>query len=97
MAVHTFSANEEWNAGLEAQCDAGYRTVAYSGSLGGGTLQIFTQVPGGSKIALADAKLTAARLDDNGDVVRQVVFQSSGNIWIHLTGSTAPTAIVSVQ
>lgn len=98
MAVKTFSADAEWNVGLEAQCDVGYRTLAYSGSLGGGTLEIFTQVQdGGDLIALADAKLTTGTLDDNGQIVRQMTFSSSGNIWVKLTGSTAPTAKVSVQ
>lgn len=98
MAVKQFSADAVWNVGLEAQCDVGYRTLAYSGSLGGGTLQISTQVAdGGDIIPLADAKLTAAKLDGNGDVVRQMTFSSSGNIFVTLTGSTTPTAKVSVQ
>ncbi|MBY2992504.1 hypothetical protein HF272_13800 [Rhizobium leguminosarum] len=97
MAVKQFSADYDWNVGLEAQCRAGYRTVAYSGSLGGGTLQLLTQVQDGDLIALADAKLTAATVDDNGDVVRQMTFSSSGNVWVRLSGSTAPTAKVSVQ
>ncbi|MCJ9696921.1 hypothetical protein MOV76_35755 [Rhizobium sp. PRIMUS64] len=97
MAVRQFSGDFDWNVGLEAQCDVGYRTLAYSGSLGGGTLQLFTQVQDGDMIPLADAKLTAAKVDGNGDVVRQMTFSSSGNIMVRLTGSTAPTAKVSVQ
>lgn len=97
MAVKQFSGNEEWNVGLEAQCDVGYRTLSYSGELGGGTLQILTQIRDGDKVPLADAKLTVAKVDDNGDVIRQIVFRSSGNIWVRLTGSTTPTAKVMVQ
>jgi hypothetical protein len=97
MPTKTFSTNEKWNAGIEAQCQAGYRTLAYSGSLGGGTLRISTQIEGGVDVPLADAKLTAATVDDNGDVVKQVVFQSSGNVFVELTGATTPTAVVSVQ
>lgn len=97
MPVHTFTSNEEWNVGIEAQCSAGYRTMVYSGSLGGGTLRISTHIQGGLKVPLADAKLSADMLDDNGDAIQQVVFRSSGNIYVELSGATAPNAVVSVQ
>jgi hypothetical protein len=96
MPVRSFTGDAEWNVGIEGRSDAGYRTLAYSGSLGGGTLQLFSQIENGDKIPLADAKLSAAVEDDNGDVVRQMTFRTSGNLFVHLTGSTAPTAKVSV-
>lgn len=83
--------------GIDGQCEAGYRTLAYSNSLGGGMLQVFSQTQDGDKVAVSDSKLTAATLDDNGDVIRQMTFSTSGNIWVHLTGATAPTCKVSVQ
>lgn len=97
MPVKSFTADAEWNVGLEGQTDVGYRTLSYSGGLGGGTLQILSQVRDGDKIALPDAKLTVAKVDSNGDVVRQLVFRTSGNVFVTLTGSTTPTAKVSVQ
>jgi len=96
MAVHEFSADEEWNAGIEARSSGGYRTLAYDGDLGGGTLQVLTQMEGGAKVPVANGKLAAATVDANGDVAQQLVFQSSGNVWVHLTGATAPTAVVTV-
>lgn len=96
MPVHRFTTNEEWNAGIEARSDAGYRTLAYDGDLDGGTLQILTQVQEGPKVPVSDAKLSAAKLDDNGDVIRQVTFRSSGNVIIVLAGATAPDVTVSV-
>ncbi|MGG7535364.1 hypothetical protein [Rhizobium sp. 12,4] len=98
MAVKTFTADADWVVGLEAQCDVGYRTVAYTGSLGGGTLRIWTQVAdGGGLTPVADSKLSAGTVDGNGDVVQQLTFQSSGSITVKLTGSTNPNAVVSVQ
>ncbi|KQV31205.1 hypothetical protein ASE23_06820 [Rhizobium sp. Root73] len=97
MPVKSFTADAEWNVGLQGQTDAGYRTLSYSGSLGGGTLQILSQVSDGDKTALPDTKLTVAKVDSNGDIIRQLVFRTSGNIFVTLTGSTAPTAKVSVQ
>ncbi|MCT7662317.1 hypothetical protein [Shinella kummerowiae] len=98
MTVKTFTANEEWNAGLEARSDAGYRMLSYNGSLGGGTLQIFTQGQGGApKVAVPDSKLSAAKVDSNGDPIQQVVFISAGNVWVHLTGATAPNVTVVVE
>lgn len=95
MPKHTFSGDETWNAGIEAKCDAGYRTLVFSGSLGGGTLQISTSIEG-VESTVPDSKLSAATLDGNGDAVKQMTFQTSGNISVTLSGSTSPTATVAV-
>jgi hypothetical protein len=95
MPVHTFSADEEWNAGIEARSDAGYRTLVYSGSLGSGTLSLKTNLEGVTS-AVPDSKLSAATLDGNGDAIKQMTFQSSGNVIVVLSGSTNPTATVAV-
>jgi hypothetical protein len=98
MAVRTFLADATQNFGIDAKCDIGYRVMAYSGSLGGGTLQIKTKAGDASALVpLADAKLSAATLDDNGDAVQQVVFISSGQVHVTLSGATAPTVEVSVE
>lgn len=97
MPVRTFIGNAEWNAGIDAQCDAGYRTLTYSGSLGGGTLGIHTQISGGPKVPVSDAKLSAATVDDNNDVVQQLTFRSSGNVFVVLSGATAPNVTVAIQ
>lgn len=97
MPVKTFTTNEEWNVGIEARSDVGYRTLSYSGTLDGGTLQISTQIAEGDKIAIADGKLNATKLDDNGDMIRQMVFQSSGNVFVTLSdGGVAINAKVGV-
>lgn len=95
MPVHTYSDNEDWNSGIEAQSDRGYRTLVYKDSLGGGTLEIFTSIEG-VKTPVPDSKLTAATVDGNGQAVQQVTFQSSGTVYVKLTGATAPTATVAV-
>lgn len=97
MPAHTFEANGEWNAGIEAQSSSGYRTLAYDGDLGGGTLQIFTQVQDGPKTVVPDSKLAAATDDAAGDTRKQLAFTSSGNVWVHLTGATEPDVTVTVQ
>lgn len=104
MALRQFTDNATWITGLAGQCEAGYRTLKYSGSLGGGTLSIHSltaEVPaiGQDPIEtpLADAKLTATTVDDNGDAVKQVVFQTSGMIVVKLTGATSPDAWVAVE
>lgn len=95
MPKHAFTDDDEWNFGIEARSDVGFRTMVYDGDLGGGTLQIFTDIEG-VKTPVPDSKLDAATVDGNGDDVQQVTFQSSGNVYVHLTGSTAPDVTVAV-
>lgn len=104
MPIKSFTADATWNTGVPGQCEAGYRCMKYSGSLGGGTLSIHSMSQDldpdtGASIEtpLADAELTAATVDGNGDAVRQVTFQTSGTIVVKLTGATAPTAKVMVE
>ncbi|TPW33249.1 hypothetical protein FJU08_01410 [Martelella alba] len=98
MVTKTLTADGETNFGIEAACDKGYRVLSYSGSLGGGTLRIYTKLQDDDAVAVpvADAKLSAANVDDNGDVIQQVVFISVGNVLVTLSGSTSPNAVVSV-
>lgn len=100
MPTKTFTANTTVpeNMAIEAKSDAGYRVLSYSGSLGGGTLQLLTQcADGADQVPVPDGKLTAANVDGNGDPIRQVVFVSAGNVYVSLTGATAPNCKVSVQ
>jgi len=92
-SVH-FTADAKLSLGLEARSEAGYRTVLYSGNLGGGTLRISTVIDG-YEAWVPDSKLTAATVDDNGDVVKMISFSASGNILVSLTGSTAPDVYVA--
>lgn len=96
MPRHRFQANEERSMGIDARSYAGYRTLAYDGNLGGGTLRIYTQLDGEVKTPVADAKLSAGTTDSNGDAVKQVVFRSSGNVIVGLTGATTPDVVVTV-
>lgn len=100
MAV-IFDANAEKSvSGLDAKSDSGFRTMVYKSNggagLGGGTLEIFTELEG-VKTPVPNSKLTAATLDDNGQAIQQVTFSSAGIVWIHLTGATTPDITVAVR
>lgn len=104
MALKTFTANDTWNTGMPGQSEAGYRCLKYSGSLGGGTLSIHSlsqdvdpETGATVETPLADGELTGATVDDNGDVVRQVTFQTTGTVIVKLAGAAAPSAKVSVE
>lgn len=92
-----FQANKTWDVGFDAASDKSYRTLAYSGSLGGGTLQVLTSLsPNVLDVPVADAKLSASKVDGNGDVIKQMTFQASGNIKVVLSGATTPDVWVAV-
>jgi hypothetical protein len=106
MAIKKFTEDGVWNTSVPAASDKGYRTLKYSGSLGGGTLSIHTlshdmdpdsNPPAAIETPVSDAKLKPTTLDDNGDLIRQITFQSSGTVIVKLTGSAAPTAKVMVE
>ncbi|RVK75415.1 hypothetical protein CN154_15030 [Sinorhizobium meliloti] len=98
MPTKTFSADTvaPVSFGIEARSDAGYRVLSYSGSLGGGTLRVHTQVDGGEIVPVPDSKLAAADVDGDSDPKQQLVFTSAGNVFVSLTGATAPNCKVSV-
>jgi hypothetical protein len=83
--------------GIEARSDAGYRVLSYSGGLGGGTLRVHTQIEGADIVPVPDTKLAIGDVDGKGDVKQQLQFTSAGNVFVSLTGSTAPNCKVSVQ
>lgn len=92
-----FNANAEKPvSGLDAKSDSGFRTMVYDGDLGGGTLEIWTELEG-LKTPVPNSKLDATMEDDNGQVIQQVTFSSAGIVWIHLTGATAPDIYVAVR
>lgn len=98
MVTKTFSGNDEVNFGLEARNDAGYRVLSYGGSLGGGTLTVKTQAADSpSPVPVPDGRLSGSDLDGAGNAVQQLVFVSAGNIWVSLSGASAPTCVVSVS
>lgn len=99
MPTKTFTDNTAApvSFGVEAKSDAGYRVLSYSDDLGGGTLRVHTQADGGDIVPVPNGKLNATMLDDNNDVRQQLVVQSAGNIFVELTGATAPNCKVSVQ
>ncbi|KQR30123.1 hypothetical protein ASF91_15005 [Rhizobium sp. Leaf155] len=83
--------------GVEARCDGGYRVMSYSGSLGGGTLRLYTKGADNAEATpVPDGKLSIANKDVNGDVIQQVVFVSAGNVLVSLTGATNPSCAVSI-
>jgi hypothetical protein len=98
MPTKTLTQNGTENMGIEAKSEAGYRVLSYSGTLGGGTLQLLTQCgEGADQVPVPDSKLSAANVDGNGDPIRQMVFVSAGNVLVSLTGASAPNCKVSVQ
>ena len=89
---------------MPGQCEAGYRVVKYSGSLGGGTLSVHSlsqdldpDTDASVETPVPDAELTIAKVDSNGDVIQQLVIQTSGAIVVKLTGATAPDVTVFVE
>ena len=91
----TMTADGEWNTGYSGKTDPGYYTLAYSGSLGGGTLRIYSTIDE-IKTPVPNSKLSAATVDDAGDVVQQVIFSTSGTISVALSGATAPNVTIVV-
>lgn len=99
MPSKTFTQNttEPESMGVEARCDGGYRVMSYSGSLGGGTLRLYTKGADNAEATpVPDGKLSIANKDVNGDVIQQVVFVSAGNVLVSLTGATNPSCAVSI-
>lgn len=98
MTTKTFSADGTQNFALDAKCEIGYRVLSYSGDLGGGTLRVKTKAAdAGDLVYVPNAKLSATTDDANGDTAFQVVFQSSGQVHVELSGATDPDCTVSVE
>lgn len=104
MPIKKFTADGTWNTGVPGQCDASYRVAKYSGSLGGGTLSIHSlsqdldpDTVATIETPVPDAELTVAKVDGNGDVIKQLVVRTSGSIVVKLTGATAPAVTVMVE
>lgn len=95
MSKLTITQDGDYSAGIEAKSDSGYRTLVYNGDLGGGTLSLKTNLEG-VETPVPDSELTAATLDGNGNAIRQVTFQSSGNVIVVLDGATDPDVTVAV-
>lgn len=99
MPSKTFTQNtaEPESLGIEARCDGGYRVMSYTGSLGGGTLRLYTKGADQAEATpVPDGKLSVANKDGNGDAIQQVVFVSAGNVLISLSGATNPNCTVSI-
>lgn len=84
------------STGLQGQSQAGYRTFAYFGSLGGGTIRLYSKIAGGDLVPIPDSKLNTQKIDSNGDVIQQFIFVTSGTIYYELTGATSPNVKVYV-
>jgi len=104
MPIKKLTADGTWNTGVPGQCDAGYRVVKYSGSLGGGTLSVHSMsqdldpdTAASIETPVPDAELTVAKVDGNSDVIQQLVVRTSGSIVLKLTGATAPDVTVMVE
>lgn len=95
MPKTTFTDNGEWNASMPGRSDAGYRALSYDGDLGGGTLQVWCSIEG-VKVPVPDSKLSLATEDANGDPVQLIIFSAAGEIYVTLTGATAPDVAVAV-
>lgn len=100
MAKQVFTTNTEWAPGLEAKNDAGYYAMSYvsngGAGLGGGTLRVWTDIDG-VKVPVPNSKLTAAKLDDNGDAIQTIIFSAAGAISVALTGATTPNITVALR
>ncbi len=97
MAQNHFTANGTWTVGVDAAADRGYRTVAYNGNLGGGTLAVSTNFGADvGDVPVPNAKMAAGKNDGNGDAIKQLVIQSAGNLKITLSGATNPDCWVAV-
>lgn len=92
---YVFTNNGEWVPDFPAINRTDYRTLAYEGSLGGGTLRLYTQL-GDVDVPVPDSKLSAATLDTQGEVVQSFPFRVSGQIKIVLSGATGPNVRVAV-
>lgn len=104
MPIRTFTADEVWNTGVPGYCTTGFRCLKYAGDLGGGTLSVHSlsleldpETGAAIETPVADAKLTAATVDDNGDAVQQVTFETTGTIVVKLDGAAAPDVKVIVE
>ncbi|MCJ7993203.1 hypothetical protein J5N58_01150 [Rhizobium cremeum] len=104
MAIRKFTADGVWNTGIPGRSESGYRCLKYAGSLGGGTLSVHSltdevdsETAATIETPLADAELSATTLDDNGDAVQQMTFQTTGTIVVKLAGATAPSVKVIVE
>lgn len=94
MATKTMTADETWATGVQANRE--YNMLSYEGSLGGGTLRVYSD-NAGVYSPLADSKLSAATVDGNGDAIQQMIFQTVGTITVVLSGAAGPNVEVSVQ
>lgn len=92
---YTFTADGEWIPYTAERETPDFRTIAYDGDLGGGTLRLWTTI-GSIEVPVPDSKLSTATLDSNGDVVKSYPFRSAGTIKVVLSGATAPDVTVVV-
>lgn len=90
-----FTTNDIWTPDFPAANRTDFRTLAYEGDLGGGTLRLYTLI-GDVDVPVPDSKLSAATLDSQGEVVKSFPFRSAGQIKVELSGATAPDVIVVV-
>lgn len=104
MAIKKFTADGTWNSTVPGYSEGGFRCLKYSGDLGGGTLSIHSlstevdpETSATVETPVANAKLSAATVDGNGEAISQVVFQTTGTIVVKLTGATAPDVLVMVE
>lgn len=100
MVMKNITANGTWDVGLEAKCDQGYYAMSYASGggagLGGGTLEVWTNIDG-VIVPVPNSKLNAAKTDDNGQAIQQIIFSAAGNISIVLSGATNPNINVAVR
>lgn len=103
MAIKAMTGDTVWNSGISGRIN-GINCLKYSGTLGGGTLTLYSlstdvdPVTGAAiETPVANGKLSAATTDANGDSRKQLVFQTLGPIIVKLTGSTTPDVKVMVE
>lgn len=93
MAVR-IQANGDYNLGVDAKTEQGYMCAIYNGSLGGGTLEFFTTIDT-YRTAIPNSKLTALKVDDNGQAIKMISFSAAGALSCTLSGATAPDFYVA--
>lgn len=95
ITANTTSGNEV-NLGIDGGAERGFRTLVYTGSLGGGTVRLMTEIEG-VRAYIPNSKLTATTTDDDGNVVQSISFSANGTLYLELLGATAPSFDVAVK
>lgn len=96
MPQYTFTKNEVWETNIKFHLDLPKKVLKYSGDLDGGTLSISSRSED-IITPLPDGKLNITKTDSNDDPIQEVVFLTTGEIIVELTGAGSPNVKVVVE